>query len=567
VPFNAMSMRSKEEREELAKSPSIGGGNAWRVAAQTSTTPDAVAVVADKPLTDRLGKPQSEFSLRELDELAQAWSVYYLNNGVRPRDRVAIYLEDCFEDQLQLTALAQIGAIPVLLNGKLDPEVALQLIQRAEPVGIYTDDAHLTLLSGRHTRLPGLRWTRTRQDVGILDDQALSEQQQFRHHDADPVLLCHSSGTTGIPKLVVWTHRQSTAGARFRLATHPEPADSILLSAVPQSHSGAIAFTFYALLAGLPLVALSDPSGPAVARAAATYRPTTVLAFNQTLAELALMKPEPADFASVADWMNVGDSAHHAHLRELLPLGSHVSDGQRVPGSIFGDGLGSSELGWAALRRVVTPGDPVRPRHLGKRVAIADVAVLREDGTHADVGEIGLLGVSSDSIAGGYWNSSDTQYRSMLGGYWLSGDLVYRDAEDDYFHVDRVADRIDSPSGTGYSLLMEEILLLQLEEIADCAVIAGGDGQDTVPVAVIRTKQAGSDPQDLLDRANKALSNAGQPPLAMVEIVEQESGIPLGATGKTLKRNLRERYADLPAYLASRSDDERHIATQLLETR
>jgi acyl-coenzyme A synthetase/AMP-(fatty) acid ligase len=558
-----MSMRSKEEREELAKHPVLGGGNAWRVAAQTSATPDAVAVVADKPLTDHLGNPQSEFSLRQLDELAQAWSVYYLGMGVRPRDRVALYLEDSFEDQLQLTALAQIGAIPVPLNGRLDPEVALQLIQRAEPVGVYTDDAHLALLSGRHSSLPGLRWTRTRQDVGVLGHEALSEQQQFRHHEEDPVLLCHSSGTTGIPKLVVWTHRQSTAGARFRLATHPEPADSILLSAVPQSHSGAIAFTFYALLAGLPLVALSEQSGPAVARGVATYRPTTVLAFNQTLAEIALMQPDPADFASVADWMNVGDSAHDAHLRKLLTLGSHLSDGRRVPGSIFGDGLGSSELGWAALRRVVSPGDPARPRHLGKRVAIAEVAVLREDGTEAEAGEVGLLGVRSDSVAGAYWNSSDAQYRGMLGGYWLSGDLVYRDANDDYFHVDRAVDQIHSPYGTGYSQLMEEILLLQLAEVADCAVVAGIDGEHAMPVAVVRTKQAGSNPQELLDRANEALGSAGQPPLAMLEIAQQESDIPLGATGKTLKRKLRERYADLPAYLADRAD-ERQVASRLV---
>lgn len=561
-----MSMRSKEEREELANFPTLGGGNAWRVAAETTSTPDAVAVTAEKPLTDRLGNPQSRFSLRELDELAQAWSVYYLDNGVGPRDRVVIYLEDSFEDQLQLTALAQIGAIPVLLNGKLDPQVALQLIQRAEPVGIYTDDAHLELLAGRHASLPGVRWTRTRQDVGVLPPRSLSEHQRFSHHDDDPVLLCHSSGTTGIPKLVVWTHRQSTAGARFRLATHPEPADSILLSAAPQSHSGAIAFTFYALLAGLPLVAFSDQSGAAVARGVATYRPTTVLAFNHTLAELALLKPDPADFTSVADWMNVGDSAHDAHLRQLLPLGYHLSDGQRVPGSIFGDGLGSSELGWAALRRVVSPGDPVRPRHLGKQVPIAEVAVLREDGTHAEVGEIGMLGVRSDSVAGGYWNSADTQYRSMLGGYWLSGDLVYRDADEDFFHVDRLVDRINSPAGPGYSLLMEEILLLHLEEVADCAVVAGAVGADAVPVAVVDTKQSGANPEDLLDRANKALADAGQPPLAVLEIARQSSDIPLGATGKTLKRQLRERYADLPSYLQAHSELHR-VATRLTVAR
>ena len=110
----------------------------------------------------------------------------------------------------------------------------------------------------------------------------------------------------------------------------------------------------------------------------------------------------------------------------------------------------------------------------------------------------------------------------MLGGYWLSGDLVYRDANDDYFHVDRAVDQIPDPYGTGYSQLMEEILLLQLEEVADCAVVAGIDGDHAMPVAIVRTKQAGSNAQELLDRANEALGNAGQPPLAMLEIAQQD---------------------------------------------
>lgn len=563
MALSVISLRSEEERAELAANAALGGGNAWRLAAETSATPDAVAVIADKPLVNQFGELQSEFSLRELDDLARSWSAHYLDCGVKPRDRVVLYFEDSFEDQLQLTALAQIGAIPVLLNGKLDPAVALTLIERAEPVGLYTDDEHLALLAGRHIGLAGLRWTRTRDEVGVIGARTLTDRQRFRHDDADPIALCHSSGTTGVPKLVVWAHRQSTAGARFRLATHPEPAGSILLSAVPQSHSGAIAFTFYALLAGLPLVACSGQSGPEVARAVAQYRPTTVLAFNQSLADLALRQPDPADFTSVVDWMNVGDSAHDAHLRQLLTLGSHVSGGQRLSGSIFGDGLGSSELGWAALRRVVSPGDPTRPRYLGRRVPIAEIAVLREDGTPAETGEVGMLGVRSDAVAPGYWNSADIQYRSNLSGYWLSGDLVYRDAEGDYFHVDRAVDRIVSPSGVGYSLLMEEILLLALDEVADCAVVAGVDGNQTVPVAIVRTKQSGADPQHLLVRASDALTSAGQPPLAVLEIARTDADIPLGATGKTLKGELRERYADLLSYLAGRAADDR-IATRLV---
>jgi acyl-coenzyme A synthetase/AMP-(fatty) acid ligase len=533
-------LRAKEARERIAQTE-FGGGNAWRTAMETSETPDLPALIADRPLINNAGKEQAEFSLSQLNRLAEAWSAWYYAQGVRPRDRVVVYISDSFEDQLQLTALARIGAIPVLINGRMNAEYALTLMRRAEPVGLHTDPEHLASLGGRHQEVPGLRWTVTRDDVGTLGDAAPPDAAWFRHADDDPVVLCHTYGTTGVPKLVVWTHGQSVAGARFRLANHPEPDSSIMLAAIAQSHSGAIAFTFYALLAGLPLISVSDRSPAGISRAAAAYRPTTILAFHQTFAALANAKPDPADFASVADWMNTGDSAHDAHIRELIKLGRRTVDGEVVPGSVFGDALGASELGWAALRRVVTGETPPSPRCLGKPVAIADE------------GEVGLLALRSASLAPAYWNDSDTYYRSRLGGYRLSGDLVYRTADDDYFHLDRVTDRIRTGHGDGYSVLMEELLLLNLPEIADCAVVAGRDGETTVPVAVVRPHGDGADPASLLERANTALAEAGQPEIAVLDIAATESDIPVGPTEKVLKRRLRERYADLRAYVSTRT--------------
>ncbi|WP_409468014.1 hypothetical protein [Streptomyces sp. HC307] len=60
-----------------------------------------------------------------------------------------------------------------------------------------------------------------------------------------------------------------------------------------------------------------------------------------------------------------------------------------------------------------------------------------------------------------------------------------------------------------------------------------------------------ADPADLLSRANSALTAAGQPELAVLELAVIEADIPVGPTEKTLKRQLREKYAELPAYLAS----------------
>lgn len=469
-----------------------------------------------------------------------------------PRDRVAVYIEDSLEDQIHLTALAQIGAIPVLLNGLLPPEYALALIERSAPVGVYTDAAHLSLIQSGLARISSLRWTHIRESAG-LEPGHLPETSWFRHADDDPVVLCHTSGTTGVPKLVVWTHRQSVVGARFRLRSHPEPDDSLMLSAISQSHSGAIAFTFYAVLAGLPFISLSDRSAEGVTRAVRMYRPTIVQAFHPVHADLATSGPKAEDFTSVREWMNTGDSAHDAHIRTLINLGSRIVDAENIPGSSFRDGLGASELGWAALGHTITAETPERPRYLGRAIPFADVAVLREDGSPAADGEVGLLAIRSESLSPGYWNDSDTYYRSKLNGYRLSGDLAYRTADGDFYHVDRLVDRIRTTEGDGFSVLMEEILLLSLPEAADCAVVAGQDGGRTVPVAIVRLYESTqADPATLLERANSALADKGQPSIALLELAAEDADIPVGPTGKTLKRQLRERYADLPAYVRKR---------------
>ena len=56
------------------------------------------------------------------------------------------------------------------------------------------------------------------------------------------------------------------------------------------------------------------------------------------------------------------------------------------------------------------------------------------------MGEVGFFGAKGPSITAGYWNDSDTTYRSKLGGYWLTGDLVYQD----------VAQVIDIARGAGW---------------------------------------------------------------------------------------------------------------------
>ena len=167
------------------------------------------------------------------------------------------------------------------------------------------------------------------------------------------------------------------------------------------------------------------------------------------------------------------------------------------------------------------------------------------------------------TITAGYWNDSDATYRSKLGGYWLTGDLVYQDTDGNYFQVDRASDAIETEEGgTGYSVLMEEMLLSDIAEIQDCAVVAGGFHDRTVPVVVVTIGESEVAAEKLLTRANEVLQAAGHPRIAVLEIARTPEEFPVGVTGKVLKRQLREKYRQLADYL---QQEDRILAATGLE--
>ncbi len=544
MSLSEKALLTKEQRLKFASNDEVGGGNLLRSAIAGNPNPDVPFIRSGRPLTNTDGQQQTDFSLLQLDQLAQSWSAWYLDKGVRPRDRVAIYMKDFFAYSVHYFALAQIGAIAVLVNSNAPREIAAALLDRTRPVGLYTDRAHLQALGGDVGKLADLQWIQLEEELPAPQATTLPDEWRWRHAPDDPVSILHSSGTTGRPKPVVQTHRSSVAGPRFRL-TQDDPTlvpGGVMMAALPQSHLGCIHYMTYAIFGGTPIVPLHDPSGPEMVAAIREHQPTSVMAFGHACADLAALDLEPGVLDSVNVWVTTADAVHEAHMRKLL---AHRSTW--LPPSSFLDRLGTTELGWAVLLKGRTLASERNDRCVGKPVGVSEVAVLRKDGTECDAYEVGLLGARGPAITAGYWDDSEITYRSRLGGYWTPGDMVYRDEANNFFHVDRAVDTIETAAGPGYSILMEETLLSDIAEIQDCAVVAGKLDTETVAVAVVTTEAEQVDPQTLFNAANEALRSAGHPELALLEIA---GSIPVGVTGKVLKRQLREKYGTLSEYVS-----------------
>ncbi|MEV6603040.1 class I adenylate-forming enzyme family protein [Kutzneria sp. NPDC051319] len=546
MTLSARTLLSAESRAKLAADPAMGGGNVLASALAVSPNPDLPFIGTGRPIPTCGGGTTTEFSLRSLDQLVQSWSVWYLGQGVRPRDRVAVYIEDSFAYSVHLYALGCIGAIAVLVNSKAPKENALELIRRTGPVGVYTTAGRLDLLREGLADLPGSRWIVLAEDVPAPPAAELSAAARFRHAPEDPVSILHSSGTTGFPKPVVQTHASSVAGPRFRLTDYLDSPDDLMMAAQPQSHLGSVVYVNYAVLAGTPMVAHYDPAGADLVDAIRRFRPTTVMAFAHAFAELADVEVTDGAVDSVESWVTMGDAIHEAHLKAIL--------GKRdpeLPSAVFYDRFGSTELGWGLMVQPRSLTSQRNDRCVGRPDALSEIVVLRRDGTLAERGEIGLLAAKGPTITAGYWNDSDTTYRSRLSGYWLSGDLAYQDEAGDFYQLDRAVDAIETAAGTAHSVQMEELLLNELPAIVDCTVVAGQHDGTTVPVALVATGDEHTDPSELLGAANTVLTAAGHPALAVLELAPSAADIPQGVTGKVLKRQLRQRYATLADYLGS----------------
>ncbi|MCJ1678234.1 acyl--CoA ligase [Streptomyces sp. APSN-46.1] len=538
----APSVLTPQQRAALAADSTVGGGNLLRSAIAASPAPDERFIHSSRPIATATGEPRQDFSLMEFDELAQAWSAWYLAQGVQTRDRVAVWFEDSIAYSLHFYALAQIGAVAVLINSNAPQAIATSLLEQTTPVGLYADQARLDILGD--TGELSLQWVQSLEELPAPPAATLPESSYWNHHDEDPVVILHSSGTTGRPKPTLHTHKSIVAGPKFRLVDHTEQPGALMMTALPQSHLGCVAYTVYAVLGGTPVVALSDSSGTALAAAVKKFQPTAVMSFAHGYAELANLDLPVGSLDSVQVWTSIGDAVHQSHITKVLALRS-----KDLKPSAFFDRLGTTELGWGVLLKVRTLETERNDRCAGKPVGVAEVAILRKDGSLADDNEVGFLAAKGPAITPGYWADSDTTYRYKLAGYWLPGDMAYRDSEGDHYLVDRAADAIVTETGTGYTVFMEEVILNDVPEVGDVAVIAGRRGESVLPVAVVTVAEGAGDPAKLLLRANEALAAAGHPKLAVLEIARTEADFPVGVTGKVLKRELREKYVDLPAYV------------------
>lgn len=477
--------------------------------------------------------------------------------GLRHGDRLAIVKDNHFDVVVTAAAAARIGALPAMLAPVTSIEAIRTMIERVDPTVLVAGTNVLARAAAAGIALagPGVPVIA----VGPEDAAAAAGGGVLRfavlrggaaapvrvRGDHEPMIVTTTSGTTGVPKLVVHSPFTALGGLPYRLESLRLPLltskrGDMVASAISFAHMRGLSWTRSQLtLAPRGLVVISRPDLDNVAAVLARHRPTSLEALPnmfQRWEELADLKPDL--FAQVNRFISTFDAVHPRTVRTFLGVSR-----RRFP--VWAWGLGQSEIAGFTFniftRRSVRAGRNAR-LEVGKRLEATNLgwpALVRvrivDPGTGRTQprGRPGLIMVDTKTRCLTYLGEEERHRAKVDGRWWNTGDLGTRAGLGRFRLVDREVDMVPGLS----CIEVESALLDRLGRAAEVIVLAVPDGLP-VPVLCMR--------DDRLAPEEWARAAAGLPALAEPRIVPWDE-VPRTATWKVRRTELRDRLLGAPA--------------------
>jgi acyl-CoA synthetase (AMP-forming)/AMP-acid ligase II len=335
-------------------------------------------------------------------------------------------------------------------------------------------------------------------------------------------LLPYSSGTTGLPKGVLLSHRNVVAGARQVEQRLGLTARDTVLALAPFCHVMGFVVTLAApLLAGARVVTMPRFDLEAMLALVARHRVTVLPVPPPVMGALARHPAVDRHDLSSLELVVSGGAPLRAELQRAVAA--------RFPHAAVGQGYGMTETAVAISGPSRREGTP--PGSVGRPMAGTEVRVV-DPATGADAA-VGELWVRGPQVMRGY-KDRPAETAAMLDAHgWLrTGDLVRAGHDGALWVIDRLKEliKVDAHQVAPAEL---EALLLGHPQVADAAVVGRPDDRHgEVPVAVVVPAGA-LEPEALMGWVAGRVA-----PWKRIRAVRIVDAIPRTPAGKVLRRRV-----------------------------
>ena len=477
-------------------------------------------------------------------EAVQAAAGGLLRLGLNPGDRVAVYLDKCFEAVIALFAAVAAGGVFVPINPLLKPRQVGYILRDCNVRILVTSairlqglgeelsngsDLDAAVVTGAEGRLAGASLPFSTLTWGDLTSSGRASAGVKECNMDDLAAILYTSGSTGLPKGVMISHLNLCVGAESVTTYLVNDASDRILSVLPFSFDAGLSQLTTAFYSGACCVLMNYLLPRDVVRLCAAERITGITGVPPLWIQLAQLEWPRDASESLRYFANTGGHMPRLTLDRLRAIFPEAK-----PFLMYGltEAFRSTYLDPAEVER--------RPDSIGKAIPNAEILVARSDGSLCDPGEIGELVHCGPLVTLGYWNDSlrtAERFRPRPGpvggdadpevAVW-SGDSVRMDEEGFLYFIGRRDGMIKT---SGYRVSPTEV-----EEVAYDSGLIGEAIALGVPhpvlgqaIVVVATPPAGQalDVEALLTRFRRDL-----PGFIVPHRIVARDALPRNANGK-----------------------------------
>lgn len=485
--------------------------------------------IPDRPAVDFDG---DVVTYRELQTWADGVAADLRESGVKAGDRVSILGTNSLEWVVATLGAWKLGAIVAPFNQRMVARELTGLVEDCGPAVVYCEELLRSRIDEVHQALPTFTIKTLEESVRPLRGRDHAPVRTLVEQLSDPTAIVYTSGTTGRPKGVIFTHA-TIAGVthEWSLIEPIQPNGLRPLLVLPLfTTAGLIWGVARTFLHGGTLLLQPRFDPPKALRVLADQKATTLTG-------------PPIIFEQIAAAPGFAD----ADLSALTT--AHVG-GARVPLDLLrkwlGKGValrqiyGQTEIGGSAT---AMPREEVadHPEKCGWGGIFTKIRVVDADGNDCSPGEAGEILLRGPGMMPGYWQNEEATRAALRDGWLHTGDMGKLDENGYLTYVDRIKDMIIS-GGLNIAPTEIENVLQEIPGVEEVAVISVPDDKfGETPAALLKVSREMKE-SDVVEWCNARLADYKVPRY----VVFVGSELPRMASGKIAKRELRDTYSTVP---------------------